>query len=84
MKTMRPVSFELHIRPLFRDDPDIDHMTGFFDLRMHADVKANAQPILTRLKHPGKRMMPPPADGGPWPEEWIALFERWIAEGCQP
>ena len=26
-----------------------------------------------------------PADASkPWPDEWIALFKRWVAEGCNP
>jgi hypothetical protein len=25
--------------------------------------------------------MPPPASGGPWPDEWVQLFRRWMATG---
>jgi hypothetical protein len=81
----RPVSFKLHIRPLFRDDPDVSHMTGFgIDLSSFDDVKSNSAEILTRLKKRDRQMMPPATDDGPWPDEWIALFERWISEGHQP
>jgi hypothetical protein len=79
----RPTSFKLHIRPLFRD-LDVEHMAGLgpfsIDLTQHAVVKAKAKKILTRLKNE-QDPMPPVSDDGPWPDEWIALFERWIAEG---
>jgi len=46
------------------------------------DVKAFSEDILKSLKGlEGRSVMPPIEDGGPWPEEWIALFERWIAAG---
>lgn len=25
--------------------------------------------------------MPPVSHGGPWPEEWVAIFRRWMAMG---
>ena len=25
--------------------------------------------------------MPPGPEGGPWPSEWMALFERWVQTG---
>jgi hypothetical protein len=78
---MRPTSYALHIRPLFTQ-VDIDHMAEFgVDLATHLGVRANAAAILTQLQDP-RRPMPPVADSGPWPEEWIALFDRWIKEGC--
>ena len=78
---MRTTSYALHIRPLFRQ-VDIDHMAAFgVNLAAHEDVRANAATILTRLQDPSKPM-PPVVDNGPWPEEWIALFDRWIKEGC--
>lgn len=75
----RPASFRLHILPLFRD-LDVQHMRPYLDLTDYEDVKVNADEILKRLKSK-TRPMPPVADDGPWPEEWIALFERWIEEG---
>ena len=80
------VSFAADIRPLFTKI-DIDHMTSMFDLSDYEDVKSNADGILERLKGIGGAVMPPPQSkggDGPWPAERIALFERWIAEGCQP
>jgi hypothetical protein len=39
---------------------------------------------LHRLKAPDPGVvMPPPDEGGPWPPEWLALFERWINEGMK-
>lgn len=76
----RPTSYSLHIKPLLRD-MDIDHMAAFgIDLATYEGVKASAADILARLKDQS-RPMPPRSDGGPWPDEWIALFERWINEG---
>jgi hypothetical protein len=80
------VSFAADIRPLFTK-LDIDHMSARLDLSDYEDVKARADRILQRLKGVGGAAMPPPQSkggDGPWPAERIALFERWIAEGCQP
>jgi hypothetical protein len=77
----RPTSFKLHILPLFRSDPDVAHMNDQvgIDLTDYNTVKAISTKILTRLRGIGP-LMPPAANGGPWPDEWIALFERWIQE----
>ncbi|MFF4427417.1 hypothetical protein ACFY04_43065 [Streptomyces sp. NPDC001549] len=69
---MRTPVFELHIRPMFRAT-DKAHMGFAFDLWDYNDVVANADAILARLQSD----MPPTATGGPWPEEWITLFQRW-------
>ena len=75
----RPTSFELHIRPMFRTI-DVQHMRFKFDLGSHDAVRENSQVILDRLRDTGRGMMPPRGNGGPWPNEWIALFARWIEE----
>ena len=75
----RATSFKLHIRPLMRKI-DIDNMKFKFDLSQYADVVANANGILGRLNGSAGPVMPPENQGGPWPEEWIQLFERWIQE----
>jgi hypothetical protein len=75
----RPVSYALHLRPLFTDEQR-QCMIGYLDLWSFDDVKANADDVHSRLAD--KSM---PADSsGPWPDEWIALFGRWVAEGCAP
>ena len=78
---VRP-SFDNHIRLMFRSI-DIRHMQSVkFDLSDYEDVKAFSNDILKRLKETDdSKVMPPIEDGGPWPEEWIALFERWIDAG---
>jgi len=78
----RPTSFRLHIRPLLRDDPDVEHMKDLgVDLSSYDVVRQNSANILARLKARDRKMMPPASTDGPWPDEWIALFERWINEG---
>jgi DNA-binding transcriptional ArsR family regulator len=39
--------------------------------------RTNADAILLRTNVD----MPPPPYGGPWPAEWVALFQRWKDEG---
>ena len=74
----RPVRYELHIRPLIRL-LDRDNMAWAFDLWDYDQTRANADAILRRAAAD----MPPVAYGGPWPEEWLALFQRWKDEGFQ-
>src|ERR1043166_741999 len=79
------MSFAADIRPLFTQ-LDIDHMDWFCDLGNYEDVKTNADEISHRLKGQGGAVMPPPPNKGghgPWPAENIALFDAWIAGGCQ-
>jgi len=75
----RKPSFQLHIRPMF-NETDIQHMSFRMELSDHEDVKNNSSGILSHLKGEGS-LMPPESNGGPWPQEWIDLFERWINEG---
>ena len=76
----RPPVFELHIRPMFRL-LDREHMLTLvepgFDLWELEDVWEMRNDILLRLRGEGLRNMPGLKVGGPWPAEWIALFERW-------
>ncbi|HEX7314890.1 MAG TPA: hypothetical protein VF297_13265 [Pyrinomonadaceae bacterium] len=71
--------FELHIRPMLRL-LDRYHMLDAFDLWDLKTVWKKRDSILKRVKGLGP-LMPPARYGGPWPAEWIALFERWIATG---
>lgn len=73
---MRTPFFEIHIRPMFRAT-DREHMKFAFELFDYDEVAENADDILERLEGD----MPPPGASGPWPEEWIALFKRWIDSG---
>jgi truncated hemoglobin YjbI len=69
-----PVGFDEHIKPLFRQ-VDRQSMRFAFDLWAHEDVVAHADAILGRL-----RAGTMPCDGA-WPEDRVAVFERWIDSG---
>jgi hypothetical protein len=68
------VSFERHIKPLFRER-DRKSMKFAFDLWSYADVKQNAGGILARLQDGSM-----PCDGA-WPEEKVDAFRRWTETG---
>lgn len=70
--------FELHIRPLFRA-LDREHMRSQFDLWRYEDVASHVDSILSRVAVD----MPTLASGGPWPEEWVALLQRWRDGGLK-
>ena len=73
------VSFAKDIRPLFRDDPDVETMRAIgLDLSSHADVSRKAKEILARLEDGTM-----PCDGA-WPKQCILLFKQWIYEGMAP
>jgi CDGSH-type Zn-finger protein/truncated hemoglobin YjbI len=71
------VSFEAHIKPLFRAR-DRQSMTFAFDLWSYADVKANAAGIGERLRNGTM-----PCDGA-WPPEKIDAFSRWAESEFPP
>jgi CDGSH-type Zn-finger protein/truncated hemoglobin YjbI/ferredoxin len=71
----QPISYEAHIKPLFRER-DRDSMRFAFDLWSHDDVTSSADAILTRLQAGTM-----PCDGA-WPPERVAAFKRWIDAGC--
>lgn len=70
-----PISFEQHIKPLFREG-DRDSMEWAFDLWSHDDVARNSGAVLERLRNGTM-----PCDGA-WPEERIALFQDWVEAGA--
>jgi len=70
-----PVSFEAHIKPLFRER-DRESMRFAFDLWSAEDVAGNAEAILGRL-----RAGTMPCDGA-WPAERVDVFERWAKGGA--
>ncbi len=69
-----PVSFDTHIKPLFREK-DRQSMSFAFDLWSEDDVRTHAPEILQRL---GNGSMP--CDGA-WPEDRVAVFQRWAESG---
>lgn len=73
------ISFAKDIRPLFRDEPDVEAMKGFgLDLSSYDDVKTHAAGILERLDDGSM-----PCDE-PWPKEQIARFKQWMDDGMAP
>ena len=68
------VGFEADIKPLFREK-DRERMAFAFDLWGYDDVKDNAEGILERLQDGDM-----PCDGA-WPDERIAIFQRWMDAG---
>lgn len=77
----RPPVFELHIRPMIRL-LDREHMRTWVQVADLWDldaVWALRDNILTRVRDVGD--MPGSRYGGPWPNEWVSLFERWVATG---
>jgi CDGSH-type Zn-finger protein/truncated hemoglobin YjbI len=69
-----PVSFEAHIKPLFRER-DRKSMKFAFDLWSHDDVEQHAEGILERLRDGSM-----PCDGA-WSPEKVDAFERWVQLG---
>jgi hypothetical protein len=73
------ISFASDIRPLFRDDPDVEAMKSFsLDLSSYTDVKAHAEAIYDRLEDGSM-----PCDDA-WPKEQVARFKQWMDEGMAP
>ena len=68
------ISFEQHIKPLFREG-DRQTMKWAFDLWSHDDVAGNSGAILERLRNGTM-----PCDGA-WPDEQVAVFQDWIEAG---
>jgi CDGSH-type Zn-finger protein/truncated hemoglobin YjbI len=68
------VSFDAHIKALFRDK-DRRSMAFAFDLGSYDDVRSHADAIVTRL-----RAGTMPCDGA-WSQDKVDLFQRWIDGG---
>jgi len=83
---MRSTRFELHIIPMIRQ-LDRLHMQQFrnIDLWDYGTIATPAMSakVLHALQAQPADVMPPQSHGGPWPDEWIQLFQRWINEGFQ-
>lgn len=69
-----PVSFERHVKPLFREK-DRRSMLRAFDLWSVDDVRVHADAIAARL-----RAGTMPCDG-PWPAEHVDVLNRWTSSG---
>ena len=71
------VSFEEHIKPLFREI-DRQRMEWAFDLWRYEDVRDNASGILERIEDGSM-----PCDE-PWPPEQVERLRAWIEGGMAP
>jgi truncated hemoglobin YjbI len=69
--TDEPVSFEKHIKGLFRA-MDRNSMKFAFDLWSLEDVRQHGQAILERLRNGTM-----PCDGA-WPPDKLEVFQRWV------
>ena len=69
-----PISFEQDIKPLFREH-DRESMKRAFDLWSHDDVAHHRDAIVGRLRDGTM-----PCDGA-WPQEQVAVLQRWIDAG---
>ncbi len=90
----RTLYYELHIRPLFRQI-DRQHMLGIqpeldlwsYDSLASADDNTGELWRVRVLQEAGAtdpfRMMPPPDNSGPWPDEWLTLYKRWLDSGAK-
>jgi len=76
-ESSQTVSYARDIQPLFRQR-DIDAMGGRLHLDSYDDVSTRAEDILNRLEAGNM-----PCDGA-WPEDRVALFRKWIADGKEP
>ena len=73
------LSFAKDIRPLFRDELDVEAMKPFgLDLSSYEDVRAQAESIVSRLEDGSM-----PCDEV-WPKTQIEAFKQWMTEGMQP
>jgi hypothetical protein len=69
-----PVSFETHVKPLFRER-DRQSMHSHFDLWSYDDVSEHSDAILARLQDGTM-----PCDGA-WPQARVDIFQRWAESG---
>jgi hypothetical protein len=72
--TDEPISFEQHIKPLFRER-DRQSMNWTFDLWSYNDVAQYSDAILGRLRNGTM-----PCDCA-WPDDQIAVFQAWVDAG---
>jgi len=76
---MMALSFAKDIRPLFRDEQDVEAMKPFgLDLSSYDEVRAQAQNIVARLEDGSM-----PCDEV-WPQSRIDVFKLWMSEGMAP
>lgn len=73
-------SFQRDIAPLFTaKQRECMIKARNFDLAKYEDVRDRAQRIYDLVS-----TQEMPLDEDPWPQDWVDLFGRWIAEGTPP
>lgn len=73
------LSFAKDVRPLFRDELDVEAMKPFgLDLSSYDEVRAQAENIVARLEDGSM-----PCDEA-WSTAQIDLFKQWMSEGMAP
>jgi hypothetical protein len=73
------LSFATDIRPLFRDEQDVEVMKNVgLDLSSYEDVKKNAEAIHERVADGSM-----PCDDA-WPKEQVAKLKQWMDDGMLP
>jgi hypothetical protein len=73
------LSFAADIRPLFRDEQDVEVMKNIgLDLSSYDDVKKHAESIYERVEDGSM-----PCDES-WPKEQVAKFKQWMDDGMKP
>ena len=73
------LSFAADIRPMFRDEQDVEVMKAMgLDLSSYDVVKASAKAIYSRVEDGSM-----PCDDA-WPKDWVAKFKQWMDDGMEP
>jgi hypothetical protein len=72
----KDLSFASDIKPLFRES-DRQAMHAAFDLWSVSDVRQHGEAIAERLRDGSM-----PCDD-PWPQDQVALFDRWLTQGSR-
>lgn len=78
-------NLQADIRPLFTDR-DVHAMSKASSLASYEDVKSHAQILYESIRGVGGsiRPPPPPCGEGPWPQDRVELFGKWMSDGFPP
>jgi hypothetical protein len=78
--TILPVSYAVDIKPLFsQSQRDCMLQRRKWDLFDYDAVNKRARAIYVAVQDGSM-----PQGETPWPEDRVALFKKWMDEGCQP
>ena len=79
---MSTVSFEKQIKPVLQQYEG--QMIWRFELTKYEDVKQNASIIKSRIESTDPSGVMPPPPFAPFDKDFIALFLKWVDDGCPP